>query len=556
MLVSLHVQNFAIIDEVNVDFAPGFTAITGEAGAGKSLIIDAINLLVGGRSSSNIVRNGAVKAVIEGVFDSYNNAVQLLLDEYGIDADADLIIRRDIYANGKSTFRINGFIASLSQVEMIGNNLIDIHQQNDTMRLFNPKNYLTFIDDDNIKILISKYQILYKNYNNCYKNFMDLKNQNQRNLENIDFLKFEYNEITKANLQVNELESLEQELKYLNNYETTYEDLNNSKEIIQEFDLRGQLYKLMENLKHLKALNPQYIAYYNDIENAYYNIEDLENTISTELNNFEFDEGRINFLNERISEINRLIKKYKRTVPELIEFSKELSVQIDNVDNADVNLENSKELLTNSYQKLCDIARQITSERRKNVLTLKENIIQTLKELMLSKVQIDIVLNSQKLNDCFDQTPFHKNGVDDVDILISFNLGEALKPLAKIASGGEMSRVMLALKTHLFKNKGLSTIIFDEIDTGMSGAVADAVAKKLQELISNTQVFAITHLPIVASSADSQIYVSKFISENTTNVVVKQLNYSERIDCIAEMISPNDLTGKTKEVAKLMITKK
>ena len=243
MLVSLHVQNFAIIDEVNVDFAPGFTAITGEAGAGKSLIIDAINLLVGGRSSSNIVRNGAVKAVIEGVFDSYNNAVQLLLDEYGIDADADLIIRRDIYANGKSTFRINGFIASLSQVEMIGNNLIDIHQQNDTMRLFDPKNYLTFIDDDNIKILISKYQILYKNYNNCYKNFMDLKNQNQRNLENIDFLKFEYNEITKANLQVNELESLEQELKYLNNYETTYEDLNNSKEIIQEFDLRGQLYK-------------------------------------------------------------------------------------------------------------------------------------------------------------------------------------------------------------------------------------------------------------------------------------------------------------------------
>ena len=552
MLVSLHVQNFAIIDEVNVDFAPGFTAITGEAGAGKSLIIDAINLLVGGRSSSNIVRNGAVKAVIEGVFDSYNNAVQLLLDEYGIDTDADLIIRRDIYANGKS----NGFIASLSQVEMIGNNLIDIHQQNDTMRLFDPKNYLTFIDDDNIKILISKYQILYKNYNNCYKNFMDLKNQNQRNLENIDFLKFEYNEITKANLQVNELESLEQELKYLNNYETTYEDLNNSKEIIQEFDLRGQLYKLMENLKHLKTLNPQYIAYYNDIENAYYNIEDLENTISTELNNFEFDEGRINFLNERISEINRLIKKYKRTVPELIEFSKELSVQIDNVDNADVNLENSKELLTNSYQKLCDIARQITSERRKNVLTLKENIIQTLKELMLSKVQIDIVLNSQKLNDCFDQTPFHKNGVDDVDILISFNLGEALKPLAKIASGGEMSRVMLALKTHLFKNKGLSTIIFDEIDTGMSGAVADAVAKKLQELSSNTQVFAITHLPIVASSADSQIYVSKFISENTTNVVVKQLNYSERIDCIAEMISPNDLTGKTKEVAKLMITKK
>ena len=556
MLVSLHVQNFAIIDEVNFDFAPGFTAITGEAGAGKSLIIDAINLLVGGRSSSNIVRNGAVKAVIEGVFDSYNNAVQLLLDEYGIDTDADLIIRRDIYANGKSTFRINGFIASLSKVEMIGNNLIDIHQQNDTMRLFDPKNYLTFIDDDNIKILISKYQILYKNYNNCYKNFMDLKNQNQRNLENIDFLKFEYNEITKANLQVNELESSEQELKYLNNYETTYEDLNNSKEIIQEFDLRGQLYKLMENLKHLKTLNPQYIAYYNDIENAYYNIEDLENTISTELNNFEFDEGRINFLNERISEINRLIKKYKRTVPELIEFSKELSVQIDNVDNADVNLENSKELLTNSYQKLCDIARQITSERRKNVLTLKENIIQTLKELMLSKVQIDIVLNSQKLNDCFDQTPFHKNGVDDVDILISFNLGEALKPLAKIASGGEMSRVMLALKTHLFKNKGLSTIIFDEIDTGMSGAVADAVAKKLQELSSNTQVFAITHLPIVASSADSQIYVSKFISENTTNVVVKQLNYSERIDCIAEMISPNDLTGKTKEVAKLMITKK
>lgn len=557
MLVNLHIQNLAIIDEIDIDFKKGLTAITGETGAGKSLIIDAIELLTGARSSSSIVRTGASKAVIEGTFENINDHIYQMLVECDVDVDDDFIVlRRDIYANGKSVFRINGQSINLSLAELICDNLIDIHVQNDNLRLFNSKHYLSFIDNKEINSLVKDYQVSLNNYLLKIKEYQDFINKKDESIKNIDYLVFQLDELKKASLKDGELEELEEELKILNNYENIFQYLQNIKELIKDHNIREQLYYILDNLKKLKSINPNYIDYHENIENAYYNIDDLENYVSNDLSSLEFDEDRLNEINSRINEINRLTRKYHKTVKELIIFQQELSREIDNIDNSEVYLEDLEIELKQLFKIVKDKACKISKLRKVSAEQLKKDILKTLKDLMLDKVKLEFVFDDNKINNYLDYAKFNKNGTDSVQILISFNPGESLKPLSKIASGGESSRVMLAIKTHLFANKGLSTVIFDEIDTGVSGIAAQGVADKLKQLSKSSQVFSITHLPIVASVADHHLYVSKNVINEQTNTCVTELSYDERINILAEMISPGDSSGKAKEVASLMLNNK
>lgn len=556
MLTSLHVQNFAIIDQIDIDFKSGLTVLTGETGAGKSLIIDAIGLLIGGKSSPNVVRNGAVKAVIEGVFDHLNEDVVKFLTDLEIDNDDELIIRRDIYATGKTTFRVNGIILTASQIELLCENLVDIHVQNDTLRLFNPKNYLSFIDNETTLAVLKEYQESYLLYLEILGEYKKLLKNKDTNDQNLDYIKFQLNEITSANLVIGEEESLLEELKLLNNYENIFQALQNIKSFINNDNLNDNLYEILENLKKLKLLKPNYIEFYNDIENTYYLLEELNNTVKSELSHLEYDEDRVNEINERLSEISRLKRKYRLDVDGILSLKENLQNQIDSVDNFEFFEKELNKKLQKAYNNLKEISLRLTKERLLSAKILKENILSALKDLMLDKVRLEFVFNDVNYNDYLNNTIFNKNGVDTFDILISFNPGETLKPLSKVASGGEMSRVMLALKTHLFKNKKLSTVIFDEIDTGISGSVAEGVARKIKEISTSMQVLSITHLPIVAAIADNHLFVKKSSLDDSTTTTVVELSIDERINNIAEMISPNDNSGKAKEVAEIMLTKK
>ncbi len=557
MLTNLHVQNLAIINVIDIEFKDGLTAITGETGAGKSLIIDAIGLLTGARSSGNLVRTGENKAVIEGTFENVNKEVYAVLKECGIeDEDPIIILRRDIYSNGKSIFRVNGLAVSLAQAELICDNMIDIHVQHDTLRLFDPKNYLSFIDDDETNAIINDYQIKLNEYLDKLKNYKNLEKKNQDTVTNLDYLKYQVEELKRAHLKSGEKEAIEEEIHMLSNYENIFQYLNQILGIIQDNNLRESLHDISNYVKKLASLKSNYKDYLPLMDDAYYNLDDLEATIQNDLLDLEFDENHLNNLNERLSELGRLTKKYHKNEEELIDYLEQLKKDIDSVENIDVYLEDALKEVKNSYNSLKEVSIKLTNVRKHKVEILRNDIIATLKELMLEKVRIEIPFNEVKYDDPLDDSIFNKNGVDEIDIYISFNPGEGLRPLSKSASGGEMSRVMLSLKANLFKNKGLSTVIFDEIDTGMSGIVAKEVAKKLKEMSKNMQVFAITHLPIVASVADTQLYVTKDVSGSNTFTNIYELNFDERIEVLAQMISPNDQSMKSREVAKDMLLNK
>ena len=557
MLSNLRVKNFAIIDNINIDFNQGFTVLTGETGAGKSLIIDAIGLLFGDRSSTSVVRNGEAKAIVEGVFEKLSQNTIKVLEDIGVELLEDdmLIIKREINSTGKSIVRVNGEIVTLAQLEKLALTLGDIHTQDDTKKLFLPENYLSFIDNEEVFTVLSKYRDLRSIYLQNLKKYKNLVNSQNEIDTNSEFWAYQYNELDKADLKIGEIEELEQELNFLNNYEYIFKLLLEIKETLSDNDISGSLYNILNNLEKLKKVNDKYHKQYELMNDAYYNLEDLESTIKDDFNHLEFDEERLNIINERISYLNGLMRKYRLDILGLIKMKEELKIKINNVDNIEVYIEDAKKEVERSYENLKLVSLELTQIRKNNALNLTNNIKSTLKDLLLDKVQIEIKFTEYQLNDCFVSSPFLEDGCDQIDILVSFNVGENLKPLSKVASGGEMSRVMLALKVNMLNNLHLSTMIFDEIDSGVSGDAAAGVASKMKEISKFTQVLSITHLPIVASYADNQMLISKEVVNERTVTNINLLNYEERVDVIAKMLSPNDTTNKSKELAMSLLNK-
>ena len=555
MLCNLRVKNFAIIDNITVDFENGFTVLTGETGAGKSLIIDAIGLLFGDRSSTSVVRSGESKAIVEGVFESLSQNTKKVLEEIGVEALEEdmLVIKREINASGKSLVRVNGEIVTLSQLEILAKTLGDIHTQDDTKKLFQPENYLSFIDNDETLELVTKYKDFKTLYLQNYKKYKSLVDSQCEIDKNYEFWVYQFNELEKASLKASELDELEEELEFLNNYEVVYKLLLDIKETFKNSDISSTLYNVLHLVEKLSKINSKYAKQYEILNDAYYNIEDFESSIKDDFNHLEFDEERLNQINERISFLNGLMRKYRTDILGLIKIKEELKQKIDNVNNIDVYIEDAKKLVVDSFNNLSLIANSLTSKRKSNASLLEKNIKQTLKDLLLEKVQIQISFNSYSLIDPFTTALFYEDGCDIIDILVSFNVGEALKPLSKVASGGEMSRVMLALKVNMLDNLHLSTMIFDEIDSGVSGEVADGVALKMKEISKRTQVLAITHLPIVASYATKQMLISKEVVNDRTVTNVVELTYEERVNVLAKMLSPNDTSEKSKELARALL---
>lgn len=550
MLLSLTVKNFAIIDNISIDFSNGMTVLTGETGAGKSLIIDAIGLLFGDRASADLVRYDEVKATIEGVFSDYSNNIKDILIEAGIDAEDILVIKREIYQNGKSLAKVNGETVNLNVLMDLSNELGDIHTQFDAVKLVNPKNYFSFIDSDEInELLVSYKQNLkeYRKYNNLYLEKKEEENQNNQKLE---FLKYQINELSKAKLQANEEETLRNEIKMMDNYEKLS---TNYHEVISLFDdnkLTNNLYEAINLLKKNSEYDESLKEKIERLESSYYEITDIYDDINNIIRNLDFNPDDFDRKNERLAVYSSLKRKYKMTTTELIEYLDKIRTDVDNIENYDVYLADLLKEVNKYYELTYKIGKEISLKRQAISKELTNNLVKIFPDLQLKNTTFEIKLSNDEAN------PFKPNGIDNIDFLISFNKGEPLKPLSKVASGGELSRFMLAIKAISCNKETKKTFIFDEIDSGVSGEVAGAIALKINEIAKNNQVICVTHLPQVASIAKHHFNISKKVLDGARTVTeINLLSYEERINNIALMISKGNITEASIMLAKEFLNK-
>ena len=550
MLKKLHVNNFAIIDDITLEFDPFMTSLTGQTGAGKSLIIDCIGLLLGARADSDMIRYGESKAIIEGVFDYKNKKIDEILNNYGINILDELTIKREVSKNSK--ILLNNAQISLNQLKEVAKYLGDIHVQNDTYKLVNPENYLQIVDmfgGKTIDDLFNDYSLSLALYKDELKEYKEAINKNDEIYEKLDLLKFQYDELSKLDLKENELENIEKEINVLSNYDKIYNNLNEAISLLDSID---NLYDSFNALKKIESYDSELENQAKIIEDSYYNVDDVKSSLKKKLSNMDFDKNYLDNLIERENELKRISKKYKMDINDLINHVNKIKKEIDKCENYDEFVKESFNNLKKKYDDLVIKAKRLEAEREKVGKTLSTKLVEVCKELDLENINFDIKFNLNDISDVV-KANFLDDGISSIDFLISLNKGEPLKPLNKVASGGELSRIMLGLKSILASKQNLSFIVFDEIDSGISGITASHIAKKIKEISKSTQVLCITHLPHVASIADNQLFISKYENNSRTFTKVEKLGYNERVKQIAIMISGDKISPSAISSAKELL---
>jgi DNA repair protein RecN (Recombination protein N) len=555
LIQELRIQDFAIIQDLSLDFYEGMTVLTGETGAGKSIIIDAVGLLAGGRGSTEFVRHGAKKCMLEGHFSiSDNEELKRALKKYEIDIeDHYLIIQRDIYASGRTVCRVNGAMVTIAALREIGGALIDIHGQNEHQELMYPENHLGLLDyygDQKLKEAKSAYKELYAKYRKVKKEYDNWQYNEQEMAQKMDILRFQVEEIEEAQLQKNEEELLQEEEQRLSNHQTIVEALNKSYEVLQGeevsgLDLVGQA---MDALDTIAEINDQFKQLAETISTAYFGLQEASSDIYSELDTLEYDEGRLNEIEERLNLIQQLKRKYGNSIEEILEFYQNASDELESIENREGQLDRLGQELEKLEKEIVEKASALSNERRRIAKELEEAIHEQLKELYMEKVVFSANFQLDTTNFTADKA--FAQGMDRVEFYVSTNPGEPLKPLSKVASGGELSRMMLALKTIFSKAQGITSIIFDEVDTGVSGRVAQAIADKIHSVAIHSQVLCITHLPQVAAMADQHLFIRKEIENERTKTYVEPLNEEQKTTEIARMLAGAEVTKLTMDTAK------
>jgi len=549
MLKSLRITNYAIIDEINIEFHKEMTAFTGETGAGKSIIIDAIGQLLGQRASADMVKTGSNKAFIEGVFDISQTSIKETLEEFGFDdIENDIVVSKTITTDGKSTCRLNYRIVNVTILKEIIGNMVDIHSQFETQYLLNQKIHIDLLDQyaaNEIEVLLNEYQNQYKEYvkkKNELKKFLE-KPLDQEELE---YLESQLQEIEEASIKENEYDDLLNEKKQMDEYEKINQNLST---IMNELDGQyGSLPVLQSSLHTLEKLVfiPLFEKIYEEFEEGYYKIQDSYDEMKSYLQHLEFDEYHYQEIQERMFLIQRIQKKFGYSIEKINEYKSNLQQKIEVIQNQDTYVLTLENDIKKLKKQALDYALKIHEVREKYALILEEKIMQQLHDLYMEKAIFTIHIQK---NDTLNS-----KGNDTVDFLISTNLGQSLKPLHKVASGGELSRLMLGLKIVFADVTHISTIIFDEVDTGVSGKIADRIGHKMKELSEHSQVICITHLPQVASYATHHLFVYKESTSETTYTKTKYLNFDEKINEIATMLSGDKISSSSIEAAKDLLT--
>lgn len=552
MLQTLSIKQFAIIDELDINFSDGLTVMSGETGSGKSIIIDAIGQLIGMRASSDYVRHGEKKAIIEGIFDidESKDAINIL-ESLAIDVDEDfLLVKREIFSSGKSICRINNQTVTLQDLRKVMQELLDIHGQHETQSLLKQKYHLQLLDDyaDNqYSDLLNQYQLSYNQYKNKRKELEELESADQALLQRLDLMKFQLEELTEASLKEGEVDQLESDIKRIQNSEKLNLALNNAHQVLtDESAIPDRLYELSNYLQTINDIVPEkFVRLKEDIDQFYYILEDAKHEIYDEMANTEFDEQVLNEYESRMNLLNNLKRKYGKDITELIAYQSKLANEIDKIENYEQSTSQLREEIKTLYNEVIDIGKKLSQERRRVARELRDHIVSEIQNLQMKDANLEISFKP------LDEPTIE--GIEFVEFLISPNRGEPLKSLNKIASGGELSRIMLALKSIFVKSRGQTAILFDEVDSGVSGQAAQKMAEKMRDIAQYIQVICISHLPQVASMSDHHLLISKVSNADRTTTQVKELKDENKIDEIARMISGASVTELTRENAKEMI---
>lgn len=545
MLKSLFISSFVIIDQTTVDFDEGMTALTGETGAGKSIIINALEQLCGARASSSLVRKGSKKAVIEGVFDM-NDSIQKILDELNIDGDDDLIITKEILDNGRSTIKINYRTVTNSALKQVAPYLLDIHSQYQTQEIFNVKNHLKILQsfmnhqDDS---LLSEYHKHYFEYKKISQKIKKLEQEDLSD-ERIEYYQKQYDELKDFEYTDEIIDQLEEELRMMKNYESMHKYMTDFNEAMS--DKQGALNQINDALSALGHMNDteSFSALYDEFYNQYYSMQDIVDRIETAFDSIDFDEYRFNELQEELFTIHRLQRKYGYSVDDIYQAQTELKEKLDAALNREDVLADLNKQKDQAYHEAYQIASKLTSLREEQGLIFVDTLEKELKDLYLPDAKLKVDIKECSLSD---------TGKDDITFMVSMNKGQAFTPLNETASGGEISRLMLAIKTITMNQNQMNTLVFDEIDTGVSGKVADAIGLKMHSISLNNQVLCITHLPQVAIHADHHYAIKKSSHDEEIYSTLAVLSEDERIEEIAKMLSGDVVTAEAIDNAKRLL---
>lgn len=557
MLLELHIRDFAIIKEISLDFMSGMTVLTGETGAGKSIIIDAVGLLAGGRGSTEFVRHGAKKCVIEGQFKVNPARIDKLatvLSALEIEMDSSIIhLQREMYASGRTVCRVNGSIVTVSGLKSIGEHLIDIHGQSEHQELMRPDTHIRLLDDFNraeILPLKQKYQFFLGEYKSVKQSYEEWLTNEQAYAQRLDMLTFQVDEIEAMNLRRNEDIELEEESKKLANFQTILQALQRSYDALQEGEKAGleQVGVAMDQLESISEIDPAYHTLAETLSSLFFQLQEASSDIYHQLDNLEFDDARLYEIEERLDAIQKLKRKYGQSIDDILDYYEEATQELSRLKNREQEVSQLNSRLEALERDLLKAGKELSEMRRQQARVLEERIHQQLQALYMEKVQFKVHFSREIT--AYTSRDIKGDGLDEIEFFIATNPGEPLKPLNKIASGGELSRMMLAIKTIFSTAQGITSIIFDEVDTGVSGRVAQAIADKIYSVAENSQVLCITHLPQVAARANHHLYIFKIIEDDRTRTHVKLLGEEEKIEEIARMLSGAEITEVSLEAAR------
>lgn len=541
MIESLYIENFAIIDQVQIDFQSGMTVLTGETGAGKSIIIDAIGQLIGQRSQPSFVKNGADYAFIEGVFSSNKEIDKILLDN-NFPIDEHLVISKKINHDGKSAIKINYRNSSQLLLKKIMSQIVDIHSQFETHQLFNESYHLKLLDNfigNELIDLKKEYLTLYQTYKNLNQKYLSLTKEELTD-EQLDFYLAQLEEIEELDLENFDEEEFLKERNNLLNYEKNSQHIKNYKALMDSSKGIMDLFK--QSLNELSYLEIDDIKHnYDQLYDLYYTVDGINQDIYDQFSQSYFSEERYNEVQDTFFKLNKLKRKYGQTIDAIIDFKNSLIEKIKLFKNRDQKIENINLKLKETENQLIYYAKKISILRKNKALELEKEVKYILNQMYLQQVQFKFDF---QIND------FNDNGIDNVKIVVSTNSGQPLQPLQKIASGGELSRIMLAIKAVSQNSKDGGTIIFDEADTGVSGKVAESIGHVMKKISKKQQVICITHLAQVACFANNHLFIEKEQMDNTSKVHVRLLNEKESVYELAKMISGKEITQQSIDHAK------
>ena len=553
MLLEISIKNFAIIEAISLNFEKGMTVLTGETGAGKSIIIDAMNMMLGARATTDVIRHGAPKAEIEGLFSIENSrALQEIFDEQGLELGDEIIIRREILQNGRSVSRVNGQMVNLSVLRSIGQYLVDIHGQHDQEELMRPQLHIQMLDgfgDADFLELKQAYQTNFDAYRKMRKQLLEIKKNQEEHKARIEMLEFQMAEIESASLQPGEDLKLNQERDKLLNHKHIADTLTNAYTMLdnEEFSSLANVRSAMNDMESLEDYDAEYREISSSLSESYYVLEDVTKRLEDIIEDLDFDGNRLMQIESRLDLIHSITRKYGGNVDDVLMYFAKITEEYNLLTGNHLSSDDLEVELKKLEVSLVDLASKLASARHNLAQQLEIEIQQELKDLYMDKARFQVQFNKGK---------FTREGNESVEFYISTNPGEDFKPLVKVASGGELSRLMLAIKSAFSRKEGKTSIVFDEVDTGVSGRVAQAIAQKIHKIGQHGQVLAISHLPQVIAIADYQFFIEKISNDHSTVSTVRLLTVEERVEEVAKMLAGENVTEAALSQARELLQSK